>query len=44
MVSNLTAGSVEQVHAVCRSGLFPRLIQLMATEEYEIRKEVVHLA
>ena len=42
MLSNLTAGDREQVAAVCAAGVVPKLLDMAAHEEYEIKKEVVY--
>ena len=41
-LSNITAGSAEQVAAVEGAGIMPQLINMMIIEEYEIKKEAVY--
>jgi len=40
-ISNITAGSKEQIEAVISANLFPPLIQVLKTERYEISKEAL---
>ena len=39
ILSNLTAGCADQIVPVWNAGLLPKLVEMVATEEYEIRKE-----
>uniref|UniRef100_A0A6S9SZD4 Importin subunit alpha n=1 Tax=Chrysotila carterae TaxID=13221 RepID=A0A6S9SZD4_CHRCT len=41
-ISNLSATSDAQVAAVCAAGLLPTLIDMIKTEEYEIKKEAAY--
>lgn len=38
-ISNVTAGTSEQIQAVINSGIIPKLIQLLNVAEFEIQKE-----
>ena len=42
MLSNLTAGSPQQIDAVCASGLVQHLVRVVETEEFDIRKEAAY--
>jgi importin subunit alpha-6/7 len=38
-ISNITAGTAEQIEAVVRSNIFPKLIELLRSAEFDIQKE-----
>lgn len=38
-ISNITAGTADQIQAVISAGVFPRLIQLLASSDFDIQKE-----
>ena len=41
-LSNVTAGSSHQIDAVCASGVVPRLVEMLSTEEHDILKEAAY--
>merc|ERR1712232_391841 len=40
-ISNITAGNRDQIQAIIENGLFPPVISLLATADFDIKKEAV---